>query len=343
MPRRLKNEILLGLFFVVVVGLMVAMYMHLGQGRTGGETVEVAALFDSAAGLVVDNYVMVAGVPVGRVAKIEVAFDKARVTMALDRTVGLRKDVKARIRAKSLLGEKYVELAPQSQAAPFLENGDAIGDAASPVEPDEVFAALAPLFRELTPAAPKIGSLLDELETLLKQLNETGTSKRQTIERIIDRADELLNRANGFLADHEAEMGRSVERLDRLAAAVADRAPALLDKAETTLAKLERAVEAAPVETLEKMPASYAKVDRMLDALLPAAEGLADSGQRADRILKNIDVLLTRLLAVDELALRKFLQEEGVNVNLTQDEGSKARIEALEKEAERPAKTSPGD
>ena len=329
--KRFRNEVWLGLFFLLVVGLLIYMYHAVG-GRSAARHIEVEAVFASASGLVPDNYVMVAGVPIGMVETIRVEHNRAVVAMSIQSEAGLRQDARVRIRAKNLLGEKYVELVPQSPEAPLLVGGERLTLTETPVEMDEVFAALRPFFEQLDPMAPKLQAVLGELETLLKTLNETGGNKRETLERIIDRTDELLGQTNRLIADNEARLGRIASRLDDLSLTASKRAPALLAQADATLKRLDRIAQAVPIGTIEKIPATYAKLDQALDRLLPLAERLGGSGERVENILKSLDILLQRLLNIDELVVRRFLQEEGVNINLTQDAASRQRIEQLEHE-----------
>jgi phospholipid/cholesterol/gamma-HCH transport system substrate-binding protein len=331
MQRHVKHEITLGVFFFLVIGLLVFMFHAIGgQGSSGRIT--ISARFDSAMGLVPDNFVMVAGVPIGAVTDIRVEADKALVTMAIDENAGLRADAIARIRAKSLLGEKFVELMPRSDQSPLLKQGDVLGQTLSGVEIDDILITLRPVFERLEPMAPEIESILKELDDLLKQLNETGHAKKETLASIIDRTDELLAVSNRILVENEKKVKRTVDNLDKVVAITSNRAPGILDRAERTLDKLETVVDAVPLDTMRRIPESYARADAMLSKLLPVVERLEGNSDRIDKIVKNLDILLQRVLQIDELALRKFLQQEGVNVNLTQDTASRQRIEQLETE-----------
>lgn len=332
MNRSYRNEILLGLFFFVAVVLLIYLY-HSLRGQGGHDEITVAARFDSAQGLVPDNYVMVAGVPVGRVQSIRVEFDKALVEMRLNTDAGLREDAVVRIRPKSLLGEKFIELVPQSKTAPLLHDGSELKRGETPVELDEIFATLRPFFEKLAPMAPTIDDTLHDLDTLLKQLNGVGQAKRETLERILDRTDTLLAQTNALLDKTGPTLSASLTHADQLLVTLNAKAPALLNRADHTLARLDEAAGAIPVDTLKRLPQSYDKLDRALDALVPFAQRLDQNGARLDRILANLDLILGRLSAIDELALRRFLQEEGVNINLTQDAASKERIRQLQHKA----------
>lgn len=328
-PSR-RNEILLGVFFLLAIGLLVGL-AHLLSGTRASREIEVTGEFENASGLVPDNAVAVAGVPIGRVKRIEVAFDRARIVLGIDAQAGLRQDAQARIRPKSLLGEKYVELVPVSKDAPLLKDGDTLKNTEVPVELDQLFLSLKPFFERLGPMAPEIESTVHELGTLLKSLNETGKSKRETLERIIDRTDTLLVQLTGFVEKNGAPLNATLKKSERLLDTTNGKLPKLLAHADESLTRLDTLAQAVPIETLKKLPQSYAKLDAALSALAPFAERLNQNGERIESILKRLDLVLARVAQIDELALRRFLQEEGVNVNLTQDAASKKRIKALDK------------
>ena len=328
--RQYRNEILLGLFFLVSVAILVLMVRGIA-GRGLEPQVTLTARFVSAAGLVPENPVMIAGVPVGTVERIDVDFDHAVVRMRVNRSAAVREDTLARIRAKSLLGEKFLELVPRSQTARLLNDGESLKEGELAPELDQLFAQAGPLLEKMEPLAPKLGDVLDELDALLSKLNETGENKKEVLERIVDRTDTLLGQVNTLLKKNEGHISQSLARLDDLTRTANARAPRLLDKTEALLTRAERIGQAVPVETLERIPETYAKVDRALDRVDDLLARMDGSSREMESIVKNLDTILKRVVRIDELALRKFLQEEGVNVNLTQDEASRERIEQLER------------
>ena len=101
-----RNELLVG-GLVLLAGLLFTwMAIQVGALKALGNSITVTARFDDAAGLVPDAAVKVAGVKIGAVRSLAVDFDEAVVTLVLDADAGIRSDVKAQVRARSLLGEK---------------------------------------------------------------------------------------------------------------------------------------------------------------------------------------------------------------------------------------------
>jgi phospholipid/cholesterol/gamma-HCH transport system substrate-binding protein len=72
----------------------------------------VFADFSSVAGLKPGDPVEIAGVRVGRVEGIGLADDKARLTLRLSDGIKLQEDVIASVRARGLIGDKFVLVSP---------------------------------------------------------------------------------------------------------------------------------------------------------------------------------------------------------------------------------------
>ncbi|MBW2570261.1 MAG: MCE family protein [Deltaproteobacteria bacterium] len=121
---KISAEAKVGVF--VVIGMIILGYMSMKVGKfTFGRAAgyDVKVYFDSVSGLAEDVQVEVAGVEVGRVRKISLEKGKALVVLKINSDVMLTKDVKAVIRTKGILGDKYVELIQGSSAAPLIQDG----------------------------------------------------------------------------------------------------------------------------------------------------------------------------------------------------------------------------
>jgi phospholipid/cholesterol/gamma-HCH transport system substrate-binding protein len=96
-------------------------------GGTGGEDIQVKALFPAANGVSVGTDVRIAGLKVGSVAaqRLEPQSYQAEVTLMLDRGLAIPSDSSAAITSESLLGGSYVALIPGGSPTP-LKSGDTI-------------------------------------------------------------------------------------------------------------------------------------------------------------------------------------------------------------------------
>ncbi len=102
-----------GAFFLLalaVTGILIWNIEDLKLGRRTAKTVTVE--FTDVAGLKEKADVRVAGVLVGRVAKIRLVGGKALVDLELERDVELHQGASAGIQTLGMLGDNYVELLP---------------------------------------------------------------------------------------------------------------------------------------------------------------------------------------------------------------------------------------
>lgn len=108
-----RTEVLVGLF--VLIGLACLGYLAIKLGKLevmGSSGYNLYADFSTVAGLKVGDPVEIAGVKVGRVEKIQLADDRARLNMRLEDGVKLQEDVIASVRARGLIGDKFVLITP---------------------------------------------------------------------------------------------------------------------------------------------------------------------------------------------------------------------------------------
>jgi phospholipid/cholesterol/gamma-HCH transport system substrate-binding protein len=108
-----RTEIVVGLF--VLVGIVCLGYLAIKLGKLevlGDSGYSVFADFPTVAGLKIGDPVEIAGVKVGRVDAIGLADDRARLTMRIQDNVQLQEDVIASVRARGLIGDKFILITP---------------------------------------------------------------------------------------------------------------------------------------------------------------------------------------------------------------------------------------
>jgi phospholipid/cholesterol/gamma-HCH transport system substrate-binding protein len=112
----------------------------------------ITADFPEATTLANEADVRVAGVPIGKVRKVEVGDGTNRTVATLEierRFAPIRQDAKAVLRQKTLLGETYVEMTPGKSGKMIPEGGKLPdGQIQDTVQLDEIFDSLDPATRE---------------------------------------------------------------------------------------------------------------------------------------------------------------------------------------------------
>ena len=122
--RTTHLEFWVGLF--LVLGVLCLGYLSIRVARrdllhSGGY--EVQAMFGNCNGLRAGCPVVLAGVEVGRVKKIQLQDYEASVSLSIKPGLVLQKDVIASIRTSGLIGEKFIELTPGSAAETISPGG----------------------------------------------------------------------------------------------------------------------------------------------------------------------------------------------------------------------------
>lgn len=136
--EKTKLEIVVGVF--VLVGILCLGYLSIKLGKLemiGGDVYEVEAQFNSASGLKPGSTIEIAGVEVGRVRGITLVEDRAKVKLAVNKTVKLYTDTIASIKTRGIIGEKFLALNPGGGGDP-LKPGDVIRDTESGLDLEEL-------------------------------------------------------------------------------------------------------------------------------------------------------------------------------------------------------------
>src|SRR5215210_1902067 len=148
----LPRILIMVVFALSCFGLLLFLWLSFGGPvplKPKGYRVQID--FPEATTLATEADVRVAGVPVGKVRKVEVGDGSNRTvaTVELERRYApLREDARAILRQKTLLGETYVELTPGRSKKTIPENGTLPDGQVKPtVELDEIFDSLDPSTR----------------------------------------------------------------------------------------------------------------------------------------------------------------------------------------------------
>jgi phospholipid/cholesterol/gamma-HCH transport system substrate-binding protein len=306
-PRRLVGRLRcavrsLGRLAVLAIGLATltlggcsAYDLPLPGGAGAGEdTYTVTAEFADVLDLVPQSSVKVNQVTVGTVEDITVNGWTALVRLRLPRSVVLPGNATAELKQTSLLGEKYVALAPPTDAAPVgrLGDGDRIPLARTSRNPEveEVLGAMSLLLNgggvaqlktievELNDAlrgrSADVKDLLDQLNTFVRGLD----TQRTQIVRAIDSVDRL----SATLARHREEIGKALDELPRGLAILADQ--------RTQLTAMLAALRDLGEVGTRVIRGSRADLEANLRAVSPILRRLNEAG---DDLPKSYELLLT--------------------------------------------------
>ena len=203
-----------------------------GGAALGPDPYTVTVMLSNVVDLVPNNSVRVNDVPVGVVREVGLAPDgwTAEAKVEVNGAVSLPANAIARLRQTSLLGEKYVELAPPTAGSPEgqtvdgalapptsgapqgkLVNGAVIGldrtDVGAQVE--EVLGALSLLLN---------GGGVEKVQTIARELNDVSTGREPQLRSLLDN----LNTFVGTLDAQRSDIVRAIDSLQRLSATLVD-------------------------------------------------------------------------------------------------------------------------
>jgi phospholipid/cholesterol/gamma-HCH transport system substrate-binding protein len=284
---------LAGLLSIIAFGTFAYVAVTSGTKVKKGEKY-IYLYVNDALGLVKNSAVMIAGVEVGRVTDLSVAHDKAKITIAVDPEEKIPKRVRGIVRARSLLGEKFLELQPidKEPNGEFMEGNETIGaeDTTKTLELDQFATDFDPLIDRVSrfldainPADPEKPNLIENLAKASGSLSRGLEGKEEEVGALVDNLDRATGRIDGIIARNSERGGRVFENLDAV----------LLD----------------------------GKRSQIVPQLSEAAEGLSSVAEeiqkgktigKLDKVLVRLDPILTQAEKIDESALRKFLQVEGI-------------------------------
>jgi phospholipid/cholesterol/gamma-HCH transport system substrate-binding protein len=170
--RGISTEVKVGIF--VFIGLIVLGYMTLRVERIKLKTTdgyEIAALFDSASGLVKSSPIQIAGIEVGRVKDIRLSGNQAKVIMTIQKEVPIYADAGAVLRTQGVLGDKYIEIYPGEEKSSRLPAGGVIKATRSTIELDHILAKAMPVMDDIRSVTKSLSQVVggDEGQNNLKE------------------------------------------------------------------------------------------------------------------------------------------------------------------------------
>jgi phospholipid/cholesterol/gamma-HCH transport system substrate-binding protein len=264
-----------------------------GGADLGAEPYTVKIQFRDVLDLVPQSAVRVNDIAVGKVSDIELEGWTALVTVKINRDAELPDNAIATIRQTSLLGEKFVSLAPpDTGGSGSLGNGDMIPIERSSRNPEieEVLGAASLLFN---------GGGLEKTNTIIRELNKTLEGNEPEVKELLTTTSTFI----GQLDENKEALLTALEKVNRLAIATNDQTDAIegaLDELPDALRVVndQRDELVGLLQSLDRLGdvatgvIRESKADTVADlkALMPALTNLARAG---DDLATGTQALLT--------------------------------------------------
>ncbi|WP_082393553.1 MCE family protein [Nocardia arizonensis] len=298
--KNTATTVKLAIFTIVMALVFAGLAIVFSQVRFAREY-GYHAVFTSSSGMLPGAKVRIAGVPVGSVTSVKVGKDhQAHVEFDVDRKYTLLTSTRATIRYENLVGDRYLELLDGPGAAKILRSGGTIDtDKTAPaLDLDLLLGGFKPLLRGLDPAQVNdltaallrifqgqggtlvellnsggsfaqtladrdrlIGSVIDNLNTVLKTIDERGDQFATTLDQ--------LQRLISGLAANKDPIGDAIPRIagatGDLTNLLATARPDLRDTIEQTGRVATNLDEGSDTLqwVLERLPDTYKKLIRI--------------------------------------------------------------------------------
>ncbi|WP_373289998.1 MCE family protein [Longimycelium tulufanense] len=262
-----------------------------GGADLGDRPYRVTVHFTDVLDLVPQAAIKVNDVSVGKVERIELVTDNwhAEVTVAVPGDVELPANAEARLRQSSLLGEKFVELAPPKREQPTgrLADGDVVPLQRTNRNPEveEVLGALSLVLN---------GGGIAQLQTITRELNAALSGNEPQLRELLDNLNKLVSTLDG----HKGEITRALDGLNRLSAT--------LDRQRDRISGVVKDLGPG-LEVLADQREQLVTMLRSLDSLSGVATDVVNRGR--DDLLANLRALrptLTKLTEAGQNLPRSF-------------------------------------
>jgi phospholipid/cholesterol/gamma-HCH transport system substrate-binding protein len=299
-----------------------------GGAKIKGPAYTITVEFTDVLDLVPKSTVKVDDVTVGTVEKVWLDGYTAKVRVKLPKSLVLPDNARATIRQTSLLGEKFVSLAPPTgseQPRGKLENGELIplSRTTSNVEVEEVLSALSLLLN---------GGGVAQLQIITQELNKALTGNEPAIRSVLTQ----LNTFVGTLDANKQKIVTAITAVDQLAkqlnaqkttlAAAIDSLPksiATLDKQRAALVKTLQALATLGNTATRVITASQKDLVANLQSLYPLLTKLAEAGEN---LPKSLELLLTYPFPD---AAAGAVKGDFTNLNITLDVNTQKALQGL--------------
>jgi phospholipid/cholesterol/gamma-HCH transport system substrate-binding protein len=197
-------------------GFKGAYSLPLPGGAATGKTYTVTAYFNDVQDLVPQAAVRVNDVAVGDVSSISVDSandahrNMAKVKLKLRQSVVLPRNAVATLEQTTLLGEKFVALAPPTNAAPQgrLADGDTVESTSELPSVEQVFGLLSQVLN---------GGDIGDLQTITTEISKALAGRESAVRGALAQ----LNTFVGGLNSQKQQIVRALDELDRFSTALA--------------------------------------------------------------------------------------------------------------------------
>lgn len=212
-----------GIFAAIImfgIGYIAALGIRIGPPS---DRIDLSMDVPDINGLVVDSRVLLRGVPVGKVTRIDANVDQATVDFYVGGDHKVPVDTFVRLENLSALGETYIALFPQNSVGPMLQNGQRIATEViqQPPSISELATSVVRVLQQMDPGQLK--QIVGEADAALPDPDIVLTNLRRTSVLLRNATSDMNGRGQLTLAN----MQTLLENADWLGPTLASLVPDL--------------------------------------------------------------------------------------------------------------------
>lgn len=325
--------ITLGTFVLVTLGAFGWLAFQLGLGDRGGNHYTVRTR--DAAGLVEGNSVRIAGVDVGKVARIHVEGNEAVIDLRIRKDTTVFADACAAVHIKGMLGEKFLGIEQGATGTP-LAAGAKFECVTRTVDFDNALNATSEIVygeESLLPVMTRIAKRIDNSTAFLDKPGSATAPSTATpaepgapapaadlsqglgkLNGLLDTSDTLLKTGLGMLAENREDLRaivkgtralvedpripRMLANGDKTLALVNNRLPGMINDLETLIGRANEAMELVDGKHRAKFDAIIDDAAITADNLRTISEEFKGVGKQLGPSLKHMGPLLEDLRTI---------------------------------------------
>jgi phospholipid/cholesterol/gamma-HCH transport system substrate-binding protein len=213
-----SNEARIGVGVLVASVIFIAGIVYLRGIDLRSKQYGVRVFYRNVNGLKEGDVVTVAGLAIGRVESMSMVGRNIGVNLSIQTKVHLPKDSKAILKSETIMGGKFIEIAPGVDSL-MLANGDSLGGLYE-ADLSELTATLSPISSNVLGILENVNSTFDEptrkrIQKIVSDLERSSTKLEEVIHAGGKSADASLADISAFSRD----LARVARTLDTMAAA----------------------------------------------------------------------------------------------------------------------------
>ena len=287
-----RAAIIVGIFLAIVVGCLLYLVSIAGRKGLGrSQSYLVHMTFPDASGLAKKSRVVISGIDIGKIEKIELVHGKAVVTIRVSDEFPLYEDASVLKRSESLLGDNLLDIDAGTEGKARIPNDGWINNVKTAPGMDQIMASMQHIANDVQKVTGSLASSVgtdegkQDIANILKQLNETITQ---------------VNKATAMSAQ---QLAKILGNIEALSTDLRRLAPAQEQQIVAILANI-RAITEQTRETIGVVHDVVGKETGQVDSALTKLNSTMDSAQKIASGIENGEGTVGKLLRDKTLADR---------------------------------------